>query len=55
MKNHTLNGTLAIVGIGVVLGVIAFAVEGLRWLLIPALFITVIGGGIPFYNSLQAD
>ncbi|MDP9420596.1 MAG: hypothetical protein M3P53_10695 [Actinomycetota bacterium] len=51
--NQSLNGTLAIVAVGVVLGVIAFAVEGLRWLLIPALFVTVIGGGIPFYKSLN--
>ena len=50
-----LNGSLAIVAIGVVLGVLAFAVDGLRWLLIPSLFVTVIGGGIPFYNSLQTD
>ncbi len=48
-----LKGTLAIVAIGVVLGVIAFAVDSLRWMLIPALFITVIGGGIPFYKSLN--
>lgn len=48
-----MNGSLAIVGVGVVLGVIAFAVESLRWLLIFALIITVIGGGIPFYKSLN--
>ncbi len=53
LMKQSLNGTLAIVAVGVVLGVIAFAVEGLRWLLIPALFVTVIGGGIPFYKSLN--
>ena len=50
-----LKGTLAIVGIGVLLGVIAFAVDSLRWMLIPALFITVVGGGIPFYKSLNPE
>ena len=50
-----LKGTLAIVAIGVVIGVIAFAVDELRWLLIPSLFITVIGGGIPFFKSLNPE
>ena len=49
-----MGGSLAIIGVGVALGVIAFAVESLRWLLIFALIITVIGGGIPFYKSLNA-
>ncbi|HWH35131.1 MAG TPA: hypothetical protein VNT56_07400 [Acidimicrobiales bacterium] len=49
-----LNGSLAIVGVGVALGIIAFAVDSLRFLLVFALLITVIGGGIPFYNSLQS-
>ena len=48
-----MNGSLAIVGVGVALGVIAFAWEDARWLLIFALIITVIGGGIPFYKSLN--
>lgn len=54
-ERHGLNGALAIVAVGVVLGVIAFAVEGLRWLLIPALFVAVLGGGIPFYKSLNPE
>jgi hypothetical protein len=54
MESKGLHGSLAIVGVGVALGVIAFVVEPLRFLLIFALFITVIGGGIPFYRSLQS-
>ena len=50
----SMNGSLAIVGIGVVVGVIGFAVESLRFLLIIALIILVVGFGIPFYNSLQS-
>lgn len=52
--NNKLNGSLAIVGVGVVVGVIGFAVESLRFLLIIALIILVVGFGIPFYNSLQS-
>jgi len=54
MESKGLHGTLAIVGVGVALGVIAFVVEPLRFLLIFALLITVIGGGIPFFRSLQS-
>lgn len=54
MESKGLHGSLAIVGVGVLLGVIAFAVEGLRWLMVLALLITVIGGGIPFYKSLNS-
>lgn len=54
MKGNQMGGSLAIVGVGVALGVIAFVVEPLRFLLVLALFITVIGGGIPFYRSLQS-
>lgn len=53
MKSMELGGSLAIVGLGVALGVIAFVVEPLRFLLVFSLIITVIGGGIPFYKSLQ--
>jgi hypothetical protein len=53
MKSRELGGSLAIVGIGVALGVIAFVYEPLRFLLVFSLIITVIGGGIPFYKSLQ--
>lgn len=54
MLNKNLGGSLGIVAIGVVLGIIGFVVESLNFLLIPALIVTVIGGGIPFYNSLQS-
>lgn len=54
MLSKNLGGSLGIVAIGVILGIIAFVVDGLNFLLIPALIITVIGGGIPFYHSLQA-
>jgi dolichol kinase len=52
--NKSLNGSLAIVAVGVVVGIIGFVVEPLRFLLIFALIITVLGGGIPFYKSLQS-
>lgn len=55
MESHGLKGSLAIVAIGVVIGVIAFAVEGLRFLLVLSLLVTVIGGGIPFYKSLNPE
>jgi hypothetical protein len=54
MESRGLHGSLAIVGVGVALGVVAFVVEELRLLLILALFIIVLGGGIPFYKSLQS-
>ncbi len=54
MESKGLHGSLAIVGVGVALGVIGFVVEGLRFLLVLSLFVTVIGGGIPFYKSLQS-
>jgi hypothetical protein len=53
MKSRNLNGSLAIVAVGVVVGIIAFAVEGLRFLLVLALLITVLGGGIAFYKSME--
>lgn len=53
MKSKNLGGSLAIVAVGVVLGIIAFVVSSLNFLLIPAMLIIVLGGGIPFYNSLQ--
>ncbi|CAN5673406.1 hypothetical protein BH24ACT2_BH24ACT2_12020 [soil metagenome] len=53
MESKGLHGSLAIVAVGVVLGIIAFVVEELRFLLVLSLLITVIGGGIPFYKSLQ--
>ncbi len=52
MLSRNLGGSLGIVAVGVILGIIGFA-AGLNFLLIPALIITVIGGGIPFYQSLQ--
>lgn len=52
-KSRSLNGSLAIVAVGVVVGLIGFAVESLRFLLIVALFITVLGGGIAFYKSME--
>jgi hypothetical protein len=54
MLSRNLGGSLAVVAVGVILGIIAFVVESLNFLLIPALIITVIGGGIPFFNSLQS-
>ncbi len=54
MLSRNLGGSLAVVAVGVILGILAFVVEGLNFLLIPALIITVIGGGIPFYHSLQS-
>lgn len=54
MLSKNLGGSLAIVAVGVILGIIGFVVESLNILLIPALIITVIGGGIPFYQSMQA-
>ena len=53
MLSRNLGGSLAVVAVGVILGIIGFVVDGFTFLLIPALIITVIGGGIPFYNSLQ--
>ena len=50
-----LNGSLAIVAVGVVLMVIGFVYEPLRFLLIFALFIGVIGGGAAFFGSLQQE
>lgn len=55
MKSRNLNGSLAIVGVGVAVGVLAFAVEGLKFLLVFALIITVLGGGIAFYKSMESS
>ncbi len=55
MKSRNLNGALAIVGVGVAVGVLAFAVEGLKFLLVLALIITVLGGGIAFYKSMESS
>ena len=55
MKSRNLNGSLAIVGVGVAVGVLAFAVEGLKVLLVLALLITVLGGGIAFYKSMESS
>lgn len=52
-RRHGLNGSLAIVAVGVIIGLVGFAVEPLRWLLIIALLVTVLGGGIAFYASMQ--
>jgi hypothetical protein len=49
----SLNGSLAIVAVGVILGIIGF-VWGPSFLLIFALILTVLGGGIPFFHSLQS-
>lgn len=49
-----LNGSLAIVGVGVAVGVLAFAVD-VKWLLIIALVICVLGGGIAFYKSMNPE
>ncbi len=53
MEQKGLNGSLAIVAVGVIIGLVGFAVESLRFLLIIALLITVLGGGIAFYTAMQ--
>ena len=53
MAEKGMNGSLAIVAVGVIIGLIGFAVESLRFLLIIALFVTVLGGGIAFYTAMQ--
>ena len=54
-SRNNLNGSLAIVGVGVAVGVLAFAIDGLKWLLIVALVICVLGGGIAFYKSMNPE
>ncbi|MDQ3306452.1 MAG: hypothetical protein M3535_10870 [Actinomycetota bacterium] len=51
--SKNLGGSLAIVAVGVILGIIGF-VWGPSFLLIFALILTVLGGGIPFFHSLQS-
>lgn len=53
MEENGLKGSLAIVGVGVGVGLIGYAFEPLRFLLIVALLITVLGGGVAFYASMQ--
>jgi hypothetical protein len=53
MEENGLKGSLAIVAVGVAIGLIGFAVEPLRFLLIISLLITVLGGGIAFYAAMQ--
>ncbi len=55
MKSRSLNGSLAIVAVGVVLMVVGFVYEPVRFLLIFALLIGVVGGGVAFFGSLQSD
>lgn len=53
MEENGLKGSLAIVAVGVIIGLVGFAVESLRFLLIISLLITVLGGGIAFYAAMQ--
>lgn len=55
MKGKDLNGSLGIVAVGVVLMVLGFVYEPLRFLLIFALLIGVIGAGVAFFGSLQSE
>lgn len=54
MKSRNLNGSLAIVGVGVAIGVLAFAWD-VKVFLVLALIITVLGGGIAFYKSMESS
>lgn len=53
MEKNGLKGSLAIVAVGVLIGLIGYAFEPLRFLLIIALLVTVLGGGAAFYASMQ--
>jgi hypothetical protein len=53
MEENGLKGSLAIVAVGVLIGLIGYAFEPLRFLLIIALLVTVLGGGAAFYASMQ--